>query len=80
MKVIVHEIEWDTSDDYEDEDTREFCVPDIPTGNIEVDVPDFVVDGLLDEEDMNNAVGDWLGDYLSDIYGYCHNSFSWDFV
>ena len=59
VKFRVYDIDWDT--DGEDVD-----LPD----EVVVDVPDEIV-GYGDDGDVNDYISDWL----SDEYGFCHNGF-----
>jgi len=63
-------IDWDTSDwDEEEEIASGVCVPDLPeeVSHVKIDDPDW-------DPDEDGA------DWLSDVYGYCVNSFEWEEV
>jgi hypothetical protein len=55
------EIKWDLKDDVLEYNIDE-C--DVPT---EVDIPDYVTEGCVTEQELCDAVAD----YLSDEYGFC---------
>lgn len=73
MKVHAKNIEWDNEVDggYED-------VSNLPT-EVEVDL-EVVVDSDWNEDDILDAIGDALCNYLSDTYGYAVSSVEWDNV
>lgn len=55
------DIEWDIEDSLEDIFYDELYLP------AEVEIPDDVIADCIDEEEICDAVAD----YLSDEYGYC---------
>ena len=78
-RVKVTGIKWDL-DDWEETGELEISEfgPELP-GEIDIEVPGFVTEGL-DSEEVGPAIEDWLSDEISDRFGYCHNGFSWKFV
>ena len=73
MKYIISKIKWDTSDwDEEEELASGVCVPDLPS-SVEIDTDDMEWD--LEDPNDTEEVADWVADWLSDEYGYCHYGF-----
>lgn len=67
--IYVYDIDWDI-DDWDGDDDVEND-PDLPT-EVTVEVPMDVINNGSD------AVDDYISNYLSDEYGYCHNGFNYD--
>lgn len=70
------DIDWDTDDDYDEDET-----PDLPMSV--VIFPNYLKDNYgITDEDFNDgdALGNAIVDCLSDSYGFCVNSYSWCFI
>lgn len=72
-KVRITDIEWDTEVD------GVVTSPELPTALplLGIDVQSEVD---WTDDDFDDAVGDAICDYLSDTYGYCVGSISWDYL
>ncbi len=67
MKVLVTDIDWDTSDtNYDSEDEIEL------ESSMELEIPEVVVE----IDDVEN----YISDTISNVSGFCHNGFSYDIV
>lgn len=84
-KVYVSNIEWDTDDWLYIDDE-----PDLPS-SLELIVDDALVEMLSKEEEEEydfagsfstdkQLLSDYISDYLSDNYKYCHNGFAFEIV
>ena len=61
VKIIIADIQWDTDDE----------LLDLPNEvSVEMSDKDF-------EEVCESGLADYLGDYLSDTYGFCHTGFTY---
>ena len=72
----VTNIDWDTSDyDDDDYDPASPNIPDLPS---EIEDMDVRLDP--DEADNEDYIEEAISDWLSDVYGVCVNSFSYEEV
>ena len=65
-RVIISNINWDTYD----EDTNKYYAPEdcgLPIEDFEIDI----------DHDPDNDIYDELSDKVSDVYGWCHNGFTY---
>lgn len=80
-KVKVFDIEWDRLIDvvWGDEEPHTDTGAELPSAIDELDI-DISAESFNEEEYFDEAVGDAICDWLSDTYGFCVESVTWDYL
>lgn len=74
-KFEVSKIKWDVTDDDMSKKEQKEILATLPKKVI-VTITDYDVEDLNDEEEVE----EYIADYLSDEYGYCHNGFDYNII